>query len=95
MLLAGPVMTVLITFSAPPRQHTPDGPTAQQSNVHQRRLEGVPPHIARQMDADYLRHHSNGSHFSRYQLYRFNRAGEEVEVALDFGEITELTVSGT
>lgn len=86
-------MTVLITFCAPPRQNSIDGLPVEDSVVHQRRLEGVPSQIAGQMNDDYRRYKSNGTRVGRYKVYRFEQAGEEVKVALDFREITDLDIS--
>lgn len=86
-------MTVRITFSAPPRQNPPDGSAFQACGVHERRLEGVPAPVAQEMDDDYVRYHSNGAGVSRYNIYRFESAGKQMEVALDFQEITALDIS--
>ncbi len=86
-------MTVRITFCAPPRQNSPDGSPFQMSVVHERRLEGVPPQVAQEMDDDYIRYQSNRAGASRYNIYRFESAGEQMEVALDFREITALDIS--
>lgn len=61
--------------------------------VHERHLEGVPPQVAQEMDDDYVRYQSNRAGGSRYNIYRFESAGEQMEVALDFREITALDIS--
>lgn len=86
-------MTVRITFSAPPRQNSADGSTFQSSVIHERRLEDVPAQVAQKMDDDYVRYRSNGPGARRYNIYRFESAGEKKEVALDFQEITALSIS--
>lgn len=89
-------MTVTITFRPPPRQNPPDAPSSHRQIVHERRLDGVPPWVAWQIDDDFVRYQSNdSSQACRYNIYSYGRAGDKIEVALDFREIAEIKLSAS
>jgi hypothetical protein len=86
-------MEVKITFRTPAREGGHGG-----STIHERILDAVPRAKAEQMAEDFVQYRSaangrrNGA--GRSELYRYTKNGEEVIVALDFGEIVALTASG-
>lgn len=82
-------MEVTITFRTPAREHEPED-----ASIHERTLEAVPRAEAEQMAEDFVqfRNATNGTKES--ELYRYDRNGQEVLVALDFKEVVALTASG-
>jgi hypothetical protein len=84
---SGPRVHLTITFRTPSRQ---GGPRA---DVHERALEAVPRAAAEQMADDFQTYQARGGAAEKNKLYRFERAGEEVLVPLDFGEVLSLTAT--
>jgi hypothetical protein len=81
-------MEVTITFRTPSREKGQAGPT-----LHERTLSGVPPALAEQMADDFVRRRSRTDGVDRSTLYRYERDGEEVLVALDFREVIAITAT--
>lgn len=88
------MMTVTITFSAPPRA-SHDAPVAQRSTVHKRKIEGLPRNVAQQMRDDFMRYNTGGDQANRYKIYQYIDGEDEIEIALDFHEIIDLSVTRT
>jgi hypothetical protein len=82
-------MDVKITFRTPSRRHEQGG-----ASIHERTLEAVPRTEAEQMAEDFVqfRNATNGTKES--ELYRYDKDGQEVLVALNFKEVVALTASG-
>jgi len=81
-------MTVTITFRTPSREDPGIG-----TGLHERTLVTVPSALARQMADDFVQYRSQPDGTGRSKLYRYQRDGEEVLVALDFEEIIALTAA--
>jgi hypothetical protein len=81
-------MDVTITFRTPAR----DG-TEIPSGIHDRTLHGVPSSLAYRIADDFVRYRSEPDSPGRSTLYRYERDGEEVLVALDFDEVIAVTAS--
>jgi len=79
--------TVRIIFRTPHRENTSTG-----SARHERRLDSVPASVAERMVSDFERYRE--SREERSPLYRYERDGEEVLLALDLEEVVALTVLG-
>ncbi|MFB6247888.1 MAG: hypothetical protein ABEL97_04890 [Salinibacter sp.] len=75
--------TIRITFAPPSRDHQ-----AAESARHERRLDDVPVAVADQMMADLQRYRETQQ--ERSPLYRYERDGEEVVLALDLEEVVAL-----
>ena len=75
--------TVHITFEPPTRE----SPAPDESR-HERRLDGVPPSVAERMITDFEEYCENRTR--KTPLYRYERDGEEVVLALDLGEVVAL-----
>jgi hypothetical protein len=82
-------MEVIITFRTPSRKTMRAGPT-----LHERTLSGVPGDLAEQMAQDFVKRRSSPDGAKQSQLYRYERDGEDVLVALDFTEIITITAHG-
>lgn len=82
-------MTVSITFQSPYFQGDKSPPA-----VHERHLDAVPRIEAEQMVEDFVRYQekkgTSNVESAQRQMYRYDRDGEELLVALDFDEIIAL-----
>jgi hypothetical protein len=91
--------TLRVVFQPPPRTSPPRPATR-----HERRIEGVPIDVARQVREDYVAYSKTPGQAERCKLYTFRRrrpeksdaAGGGIDdgprtLALDFGEITAVT----
>lgn len=85
-------MKVTIRFKPPTRENSKDGLAVHGSSIHERRLEAVPRRKARQMVDDFSRYQMGEAQSDRYKIYKYAQADEEVQVALDFGEIIAIEV---
>ena len=83
-------MEVTITFRTPSREHTHAGPS-----LHERTLSGVPRALAEEIADDFVQRRSSGDGTEQSKLYRYDKDGEEVLVALDFSEIIAITATAT
>lgn len=54
----------------------------------------VPPTLAEEMAEDFVQYQSHEDGAEQRKLYRYDREGDEVLVALDFSEIISLTATG-
>jgi hypothetical protein len=79
-------MKVTITFASPNRKNSSSEPTA-----HERTLADVPSPLATTMAEDYVQYRSDAEDVERCKLYRYERDGDEILVALDFKEVIALT----
>lgn len=82
-------MDVKITFRTPARQHEP-----AEAAIHERTLEAVPRVKAERMAEDFVQYRNASNGTKESELYRYDKNGEEVLVALDFKEVIALTASG-
>lgn len=87
-----PLMTVSITFQTPYFE-TDKSPPA----VHERELRSVPRRKAEEMVEDFVRYQEKKStstqEATQRQMYRYEKEGEELLVALDFDEVIALIAS--
>jgi hypothetical protein len=79
--------TICITFQPPSRDHQ-----AAEASPHERRLDGVPVAVADRMVTDFRRYREDRR--ERSPLYRYERDGEEVLLALDLEEVVALERRG-
>ena len=82
-------MEVTIAFRTPSRENMRAGPT-----LHERTLSGVPGDLAGRMAQDFVKRRSSTDGVDQSKLYRYERDGEDVLVALDFTEIIAITANG-
>ena len=75
--------TVRIVFQTPSQQNTGTGATR-----HERRLDSIPAPVAEQMVEDFEDYRTGRE--ERSPLYRYERNGEEVLLALDLDEVVAL-----
>lgn len=91
--MSEPVSTVNITFQPPTRTNL-----SRCSSPHRRNLKGVPQSTAQQMAQDFTAYQHEPSAIEEKKLYTYQPSGQngppgdEVSVALDFGEIVALEV---
>lgn len=91
--MSEPVSTVNITFQPPTRTNL-----SRCSSPHRRNLKGVPQSTAQQMAQDFTAYQHKPSANDEKKLYKYRPSGQrepsgdEVFVALDFGEIVALEV---
>ena len=91
--MSEPVSTVNITFQPPTRTNL-----SRCSSSHRRNLKGVPQSTAQQMAQDFTAYQHEPSAIEEKKLYTYQPSGQngppgdEVSVALDFGEIVALEV---
>ena len=91
--MSEPVSTVNITFQPPTRTNL-----SRCSSPHRRNLKGVPQSTAQQMAQDFTAYQHEPSTIEEKKLYTYRPSGQrgtpgdEVSVALDFGEIVALEV---
>ena len=91
--MSEPVSTVNITFQPPTRTNL-----SRCSSPHRRNLKGVPQSTAQQMAQDFTAYQHEPSAIKEKKLYTYQPSGQngspgdEVSVALDFGEIVALEV---
>jgi hypothetical protein len=79
-------VTVHITFETPERRNLSLPPAR-----HERTLDAVPCAQAQQMADDYATYCGAEGETEQRKLYRYEQDGEEVLVALDFGEVQAIT----
>ncbi len=82
-------MEVTITFRTPSHEGLQRGPT-----IHERTLVSVPRLQAEQMAEDFVQYRNGTNEEKEGELYRYQKDGEEVLVALDFREVVALTATG-
>ena len=91
--MSEPISTVNITFQPPMRTNL-----SRCSSPHRRNLKGVPQSTAQQMAQDFTAYQHEPSAIEEKKLYTYQPSGQngppgdEVSVALDFGEIVALEV---
>ena len=91
--MSEPISTVNITFQPPTRMNL-----SRCSSPHRRNLKGVPQSTAQQMAQDFTAYQHEPSAIEEKKLYTYQPSGQngppgdEVSVALDFGEIVALEV---
>lgn len=91
--MSEPISTVNITFQPPTRTNL-----SRCSSPHRRNLKGVPQSTAQQMAQDFTAYQHEPSAIEEKKLYTYQPSGQnappgdEVSVALDFGEIVALEV---
>ena len=92
--MSEPISTVNITFQPPTRTNL-----SRCSSPHRRNLKGVPQSTAQQMAQDFTAYQHEPSAIEEKKLYTYQPSGQngppgdEVSVALDFGEIVTLEVA--
>lgn len=86
------LMTVSITFQSPYFETDESPPT-----VHERELTSVPRPKAEEMVEDFVRYQekkrTGAEKATQRQMYRYEKEGEELLVALDFDEVVALIAS--
>lgn len=78
-------MKIKITFRTPSCENAREGPT-----IHERTLEDVPHAEAEQMAQDFVEYRNSTNGAKASELYRYDKNGSEVLVALDFEEVVAL-----
>ncbi len=79
---------VTITFRTPARESD-----RAEASLHKRTVVGVPLDLAQQMAEDFVQYQSTPDEDGRSKLYRFEKEGNDVLVALNFDEIIAVTAS--
>lgn len=90
-------MTITITFRPPPRKQCSSSTGVQSSSVHKRHLESIPKRVAQRVGKDFVRYRLRRKYVpsaKQRKIYRFEHGGDEVQIALDFGEVIALHISG-
>jgi hypothetical protein len=85
-------MTVQITFHPPPRRDSAEVP-----KMHQRKLQGVPHPVAKEMLEDFQAYESTSTSTNPWKLYRYLQIGgedqREVTTPIDFREVVDVVIS--